>query len=314
MQNGPGLWDVGDHAFDHLFDGYATLVRVSFRHGRATGAHRQIESDAYTSARANGRPVLREFSQCPPNSSLLDRVRNVVGTLTGAALTVTDNPNSAVLPLPVVVGDDGRRQVLCLTLTETTKSSILIDPDTLDTVGKFRYADKLGGMMIQSAHPITTTGGDGLLTVLPDLARQRPGYLVVRMASGSNERKVIGRVDCRGGPMPGWMHSFAVTDKYVVVPEMPLRYSATSLIRSELAPYYAFDWLPASGSYMHVMCRSTGNTVATVRRGAAVHGHPLHQCVRRRRRCRGHRRLLRALRRPHHHPHASPPQTQILQH
>ena len=169
LRNGPGLWDVGDHAFDHLFDGYATLVRVSFRHGRATGAHRQIESDAYTSARANGRPVLREFSQCPPNSSLLDRVRNVVGTLTGAALT--DNPNSAVLPLPVVVGDDGRRQVLCLTLTETTKSSILIDPDTLDTVGKFRYADKLGSMMIQSAHPITTTGGDELLTVIPDLAR-----------------------------------------------------------------------------------------------------------------------------------------------
>ncbi|CAD6269222.1 unnamed protein product [Miscanthus lutarioriparius] len=45
---------------------------------------------------------------------------------------------------------------------------------------------------------------------------------------------------------------------------MPLRYSASSLVRSELAPYYAFDWLPVSGSYMHVMCRSTGNTVATV--------------------------------------------------
>jgi carlactone synthase/all-trans-10'-apo-beta-carotenal 13,14-cleaving dioxygenase len=215
-------------------------------------------------------------------------VSNVVVTLTGAALT--DNPNSAVLPL-----GDGR--VLCL--TETTKSSsVLIDPDTLNTVGKFRYADKLGSMMIQSAHPITVTTGDEhddeLLTVLPDLA-PRLGYLVVRMASGSNERKVIGRVYCRGG------HSFAVTDRYVVVPEMPLRYSASSLVRSELAPYYAFDWLPASGSYMHQ------------RRGASVHGHPLHQRVRgRRRRCRGHRRLLRALRRPRHHPHASPPQTQIL--
>jgi carlactone synthase/all-trans-10'-apo-beta-carotenal 13,14-cleaving dioxygenase len=253
LRNGPGLWDVGDHAFHHLFDGYATLVRISFRHGRATGAHRQIESDAYMSARANGRPVLREFSQCPTNNSLLDRVSNVVSALTGAALT--DNPNSAVLPL-----GDGR--VLCL--TETTKSSVLIDPDTLNTVGKFRYADKLGGMMIQSAHPITVTAGDDeLLTVLPDLA-PRPGYLVVRMASGSNERKVIGRVDCRGGPTPGWMHSFAVTDRYVVVPEMPLRYSASSLLRSELAPYYAFDWLPASGSYMHVVCRSTGNTVASV--------------------------------------------------
>jgi carlactone synthase/all-trans-10'-apo-beta-carotenal 13,14-cleaving dioxygenase len=81
-------------------------------------------------------------------------------------------------------------------LTETTKSSsVLIDPDTLNTVGKFRYADKLGGMMIQSA----------------------------------------------------------VTNRYVVLPEMPLRYSASSLLRSELAPYYAFDCLPAS-PFMAIHC------------------------------------------------------------
>jgi carlactone synthase/all-trans-10'-apo-beta-carotenal 13,14-cleaving dioxygenase len=81
------------------------------------------------------------------------------------------------------------------------------------------------------------------------------------------------------------------------------------------APYYAFDWLPASGSYMHVVCRSTGNTVASVEvppfmaihyinayeddvDGAAVivdccehYGDPAI-----------------------YHPHASPPQTQIVLH
>lgn len=248
LRNGPGLWDVGDRAFHHLFDGYATLVRVSFRQGRATGAHRQIESDAYKAAKAHGQPRLREFSQCPKPANLLDRVSNVVGLVSGAVLT--DNPNSAVLPL-----GDGR--VMCL--TETTKSSFLIDPDSLDTVGKFRYTDKLGSM-IQSAHPIVTESE--FLTLLPDLAR--PGHLVVRMEAGSNERKVIGRVDCRGGPTPGWMHSFAVTENHVVVPEMPLRYSSTSLLKSELAQFYAFDWLPTSGSYMHVMCKSTGKTVASV--------------------------------------------------
>ena len=250
LRNGPGLWDVGGGgAFHHLFDGYATLVRVSFRQGRATGAHRQIESDAYVSAVESGGPVLLEFSQCPKPGSLLDRVSNAVGILSGAALT--DNPNAGVLPL-----GDGR--VLCL--TESTKSSVLVDPETLATVGKLRYADGLGGMMmmLQSGHPIVTESE--LLTVLPDLAR--PGHLVVRMAAGSDKREVIGRVDCRGGPTPGWMHSFAVTENYVVVPEMPLRYSASSLLKCEPAPYYAFEWLPASGSYMHVMCRSTGKTVS----------------------------------------------------
>ena len=39
---------------------------------------------------------------------------------------------------------------------------------------------------------------------------------------------------------------------------MPLRCS----IKSELAQFYLFDWLPASGSYMHVVRKSTGKTVS----------------------------------------------------
>ncbi|TVU35130.1 hypothetical protein EJB05_17001, partial [Eragrostis curvula] len=91
LRNGAGVWEVGDSAFDHLFDGYAMLVRVSFRQGRATGAHRQIESDAYKAAKAHGRPLHREFAYCPKPANLIHRVRNVVGLITGTA--TTDNPN-----------------------------------------------------------------------------------------------------------------------------------------------------------------------------------------------------------------------------
>ena len=143
LRNGPGVWEVGDgSALGHLFDGYATLVRVSFRRGRAAGAHRQLESDAYRSAKERCRPPLREFGHCPTKpASLVDRARGVVGLVTGRALS--DNANVAVLPL-----GDGR--VMCL--TETTRSSALIDPCTLATIGKFRYADALGGV-IQAGHP-----------------------------------------------------------------------------------------------------------------------------------------------------------------
>ncbi|OEL14761.1 Carotenoid cleavage dioxygenase 8-like protein A, chloroplastic [Dichanthelium oligosanthes] len=71
---------------------------------------------------------------------------------------------------------------------------------------------------------------------------------------------------CRGGPTPGWVHSFAATEKYIVVPEMPLRYSVGRMLKlkSALGPLYILDWPPASGSYIHVICRSTGKTVASV--------------------------------------------------
>ncbi|GJM93156.1 hypothetical protein PR202_ga09686 [Eleusine coracana subsp. coracana] len=201
------------------------------------GAHRQVESEAYMSAKANGRPVLCEFSQCPGKpANLIDRVRNVIGLITGAL--ITDNANVTVTQL-----GDGR--VVCL--SQSTKSTILIDPDSLGTMGRFRYTDGLSSML-QSRHPIMNESE--FLTLLLDLVRS--GYLVVRMEAGSSERKVIGRVDCRGGPMPGWMHSFAVTEKYVVVPEMPLQYSASNMLKSEPALFYAFDWLPESGIYMHV--------------------------------------------------------------
>ncbi|XP_064967021.1 carotenoid cleavage dioxygenase 8 homolog B, chloroplastic-like [Musa acuminata AAA Group] len=248
LRNGPGIWNIDDYNFRHLFDGYATLVRVCFEHGGVTASHRQIESEAYKAAMTNRRLCYREFSEAPKPTSFLAYVGELASLLSGASLT--DNSNTGVVRL-----GDGR--VVCL--TETVKGSVQIDPDTLDTVGRFVYEDNLGGL-IHSAHPIVTESE--FLTLLPDLVR--PGYLVVRMEPGSNERKVVGRVNCRGGPAPGWVHSFAVTDRYVVVPEMPLRYCVHNLLRAEPTPLYKFEWHPESGSYMHVMSKATGKIVASV--------------------------------------------------
>ncbi|KMZ73750.1 hypothetical protein ZOSMA_141G00220 [Zostera marina] len=53
------------------------------------------------------------------------------------------------------------------------------------------YYDEFGGL-IHSAHSVMTESE--FLTLIPDLL----WYLAVRMEVGSNERKVIGRVDCSG--------------------------------------------------------------------------------------------------------------------
>lgn len=56
--------------------------------------------------------------------------------LSGASLT--DNANTGIVRL-----GDGR--VVCL--TESTKGSIEIDPETLGTIGMFSYTDKIGGLL-----------------------------------------------------------------------------------------------------------------------------------------------------------------------
>lgn len=194
----------------------------------------------------NQKICYREFSEVPKADNFLAYVGELANLFSGASLT--DNANTGVVKL-----GDGR--VVCL--TETQKGSIMIDPTTLETVGKFEYSDSLGGL-IHSAHPIVTDSE--FLTLLPDLLN--PGYLVVRMEPGSNERKVIGRVNCKGGPAPGWVHSFPVTENYVVVPEMPLRYCAQNLLRAEPTPLYKFEWRPESKAFVHVMCKASGNIVS----------------------------------------------------
>ncbi|KAM7493326.1 hypothetical protein LguiB_027935 [Lonicera macranthoides] len=248
LRNGPGLWHLGDYNFRHLFDGYATLVGLHFEKGRLVMGHRQVESDAYKAAKKNNKLCYREFSEVPKHDNFLSYIGDLANLFSGASLT--DNANTGVVRL-----GDGR--VVCL--TETIKGSIMVDPNTLDTLGKFEYTDSLGGL-IHSAHPIVTD--TEFLTLLPDLVN--PGYLVVRMDPGTNERKVIGRVSCRGGPSPGWVHSFPVTEHYVIVPEMPLRYCAQNLLKAEPTPLYKFRWHPESKGYMHVMCKASGNIVASV--------------------------------------------------
>ncbi|KAI9192165.1 hypothetical protein LWI28_019103 [Acer negundo] len=248
LRNGPGLWHIGDYNFRHLFDGYATLVRLRFENGCLIAGHRQIESEAYKAAKKNNKLCYREFSEVPKFDSFLSYVGDLANLFSGASLT--DNANTGVVKL-----GDGR--VVCL--TETQKGSIVIDPDTLDTLGKFEYSDSLGGL-IHSAHPIVTE--TEFLTLLPDLIK--PGYLVAKMEPGTNKRKVIGRVDCRSGPSPGWVHSFPVTEHYVVVPEMPLRYCAQNLLKAEPTPLYKFNWHPGSKAFMHIMCKASGQIVASV--------------------------------------------------
>ncbi|XWS26343.1 hypothetical protein CRYUN_Cryun26dG0024200 [Craigia yunnanensis] len=246
VRNGPGLWHIEDYNFRHLFDGYATLVKLHFENGRLIAGHRQIESEAYKAARKNKKICFREFSEVPKYENFMAYVGDLAKLFSGASLT--DNANTGVVKL-----GDGR--VVCL--TETQKGSLVIDPNSLETLGRFEYGDSLGGL-IHSAHPIVTD--TEFLTLLPDLVN--PGYMVVRMEPGTNERKVIGRVNCRGGPAPGWVHSFPVTEHYVIVPEMPLRYCAQNLLRAEPTPLYKFEWHPESKAFLHVMCKASGKIVS----------------------------------------------------
>ena len=244
LRNGPGLW-IGDHDFRHLFDGYSTLVKLEFDDGRLFSGHRLLESDAYKSAKKHKNLSYLEFSETPKPSrsnfkNPFSGVGEIVKLFSGESLT--DKANTGVIL--------------------TQKGSILVDHDTLETIGKFKYDDRLCDHMIHSAHPIVTETETEMWTLIPDLVK--PGYRFVRMEAWSNKREVVARVKCRSGSWgPGWVHSFGVTENYVLIPEMPLRYSVRDLLRAEPTPLYKFEWCPNNyGAFAHVMSKHTGEIVS----------------------------------------------------
>lgn len=85
-------------------------------------------------SQTHGHPLMCEFSQLCPSEleTVVGRLCHAVELVCSAAMS--DNANTTVLPL----GDD---RVVCL--ADITKSSVLINPETLGTGGKLRYVDSL---------------------------------------------------------------------------------------------------------------------------------------------------------------------------
>ena len=83
LRNGPGLWHIEDYNFRHLFDGYATLVKLHFENGRLIAGHRQIESEAYKAARKNKKICFREFSEVPKHENFMAYVGDLAKLFSG---------------------------------------------------------------------------------------------------------------------------------------------------------------------------------------------------------------------------------------
>ena len=92
LRNGPGLWHIGDYNFRHLFDGYATIVKLHFQDGRLVAGHRQLESEAYKAAKNNRKICYREFSETPKPKNFLAYIGDLANLFSGASLT--DNANT----------------------------------------------------------------------------------------------------------------------------------------------------------------------------------------------------------------------------
>uniref|UniRef100_A0A8C5G054 Retinoid isomerohydrolase n=1 Tax=Gouania willdenowi TaxID=441366 RepID=A0A8C5G054_GOUWI len=124
LRLGPGLFEVGDEPFYHLFDGQALMHKFDFKNGQVTYYRKFVRTDAYVRAITEKRVVITEFG----TFAYPDPCKNIFSRLFFSyfkGVEVTDNCLVNVYP----VGED------YYAVTETNYIT-KVNTDTLETLKK----------------------------------------------------------------------------------------------------------------------------------------------------------------------------------
>jgi beta,beta-carotene 9',10'-dioxygenase len=238
----PAKLEVGGQRLRHWFDGLAMLNAFSTGGGRVSYASRFMDGQTHRDARERGEWTRRGFAQ-DPCRSIFKRVTSMFSP-TG---DLTDNCN-------VNLARIGERYI---GLTETP-IPVEFDPDTLETLGGLEYADSLDGAMT-TAHPHHDPGRDELLNYVVHVG-PRNTYRLYGLPAGSRERRQIASVPVK---RPAYMHSFAMTEHYLVLAEFPLVVNPPSLAFSGRPFIENYRWEPERGTRFLVVDRESGELAAT---------------------------------------------------
>jgi carotenoid cleavage dioxygenase-like enzyme len=243
LANGPGLFEVGGRTLRHWFDPLALLrrFRVDGRAGEVEYAARFVESRDYEWARRRGR-VRTPFPGTPPDRPLPVRLWQAlagefpdnpaigVTRVAGEPHAVTESPWAT--PFDADSLAFGERRSLAAGLDcDLTLGHVHYDPDAETFVG-------LGA----------------------DYGRES-GYVLFRRPANSTVPTQVARLEFPALP---YVHSFALTERYAVVPAVPFGVDPSALLRGAVT---GETFLDAFGERNRparfvVVDRGTGETVA----------------------------------------------------
>jgi carotenoid cleavage dioxygenase-like enzyme len=230
----PARLDVGGKRLDHWFDGIAMLNRFGIGDGRVSYRSRFLDSVAYRDSQ-EGEWRHGGFAT-DPCRSLFKRVQSVFSP------DVTDNAN-------VNMARIGERYIA---MTETPLP-IAFDAETLATAGHLEYADRLKAH-VTTAHPHHDAGRDELVNYHAYFSRVSR-YVLYGLPASSSARRVIAELPVKE---PSYMHSFGMSERYLVLAEFPLRVNPLKLAFSGKPFIQNYTWRPSEPAVFQVIDRETG--------------------------------------------------------
>jgi carotenoid cleavage dioxygenase-like enzyme len=235
LRTGPAKFEVGEQRMRHWFDGLAMLHRFTIEDGRVSYGNRYLQSRSYRAAQEQGRMVFGEFAT-DPCRSLFKRVQ----TLFQPGKTLPDNANINVTRL-------GERFIA---MTETPLP-VQFDPHTLQTAGLRPY--EVPGQLT-TAHPHMDRANRGMLNYAAKLGRVS-SYRFFAVDPDGGEPRAIGSIPVKE---PAYMHSFGLTERWLVLAEFPFVVNPLSLALSGRPYIENYTWKPELGTRFTLVDRATG--------------------------------------------------------
>jgi beta,beta-carotene 9',10'-dioxygenase len=237
LRTGPAKFDVGARSYRHWFDGLAMLHRFAFAAGAVSYANRFLQSRAYRAARDDGRIAYSEFAT-DPCRTLFKRIATAFSPPTSG-----ENANVNLTRL----GDD------LLAMTETPLP-VVFDPETLETLGVGEPAP--GQLTVAHPHQHPRSGE------LVSYATHFGPFTTYRLYAQPRRaaRRMIAKLPVS---RPAYMHSFAITERYVVLVEFPLTTVPIAIPLSGRPFIENFHWRPKCGTRFRVIDLETGKPRGT---------------------------------------------------
>jgi len=232
LRTGPARFEVGEQDYRHWFDGLTMLHRFSFGDGAVSYGNRYLRGKTWNKAEETGRIPYPEFAT-DPCRSIFKRIQSMFSPEFG------DNANINIVRL-------GER---FLTMTEAP-ISVQFDPQTLEAAG----VPFMPPGMVTTAHPHLDRATKGMLNYAAKLG-PRNEYRFFHLAPDSDEPEVFARIPVK---RPGYVHSFGLTERYVVFAEFPWVVNPIDLAISGRPYAENFKWEPERGTRFFLIDRTTG--------------------------------------------------------
>jgi carotenoid cleavage dioxygenase-like enzyme len=230
----PALMEGGGKTLKHWFDGAAMLNAFGFGDGSVSYGSRFLET-AYLGDVRKGEAGFGFGTD--PCRSLFKRVTSM------GDVNKFDNANVNLQEL-------GRRYIA---MTETPLP-VEFDPKTLTTLGKPRWPDKAAYGQVTTAHPHYDYASDEMVNYTAKFG-PKTSYRVYAAGQVGAGRRLIGSLPVKN---PGYMHSFGMSERYVVLAENPLLVNPMSIPLSKKSFIHNYEWQPERGTRFIVMDRHSG--------------------------------------------------------